>query len=176
MNVIFLDIDGVLQPFNSKNRFLHRDRDLIKILSNAYNVDYSIYDYYDVAAVYYDWDEQAVYRLKYILNETNSKIIVSCNWRSNKFPNKMKDLLTIQGLDNYWFTDNVILHRQQLYDTLQIIRFREICDSLNKYEIDNFVVLDDWREMVEFFPNHSVITHNVISDDNMTKCIRILKR
>ena len=88
----------------------------------------------------------------------------------------MKDLLTIQGLDNYWFTDNVILHRQQLYDTLQIIRFREICDSLNKYDIDNFVVLDDWKEMVEFFPNHSVITHNVISDDNMTKCIRILKR
>ena len=68
--------------------------DLIKELSNQYGIDYSIYNKFDVFAVYYDWEECAVDRLKHILDETNSKIIISSGWRSNRYPNKMKDLLT----------------------------------------------------------------------------------
>ena len=155
---------------------MHPDKSIIQRLSNKYNTDYSIYDEYDVFAVYYDWDSQAVSRLKYVLDYTNSKIIVSSDWRSKKFPNKMRDLLKIQGLDNYYYCDNAILSRQQIYDTSQIIRSREINDSLNKYNIDNYVVLDDWKEMEEYFPNNSVITHNIISLDNMKRCIKILKK
>ena len=88
----------------------------------------------------------------------------------------MKDLLKIQGLDNYYYCDNAILPREQLDDTLYTVRSREINNSLQKYNIDNFVVLDDWKEMEEFFPNNSVITHNIISLDNMKRCIKILKK
>ncbi len=112
MNIVFLDINGVLQPDYYKHRF-SVDKSILKKLSNKHNIDYSQYDFYDVAAVYCDWDEQAVVRLKYILDETNSKIIVSSDWRNDRLPNKMKDLLTIQGLDRYWFADNICLGYQQ---------------------------------------------------------------
>ena len=175
MNIMFLDIDGVLQPGYSKHRF-NVDKKIIEMLSDKYSIDYSQYDFYDVAAVYCDWDKQAVCRLKCTLDKTNSKIITSSDWRSSKYPNKMKDLLKIQGLDPYYYCDNVILPREGLYDTLYTIRAREINDSLNRYSIYNYVVLDDCEKMAEFFPNNSVITHNIISDDDMHKCISILKR
>ena len=176
MKIVFLDIDGVLQPYDAGCRFMHPDKSIIKRLSDKYNTNYSKYNEYDVFAVYYDWDIQAVSRLRYILDSTDSKIIVSSDWRSKKFPNLMKDLLKIQGLDNYYYCDNAILPREQLYDTLYTVRSREINNSLQKYNIDNFVVLDDWKEMEEFFPNNSVITHNIISLDNMKRCIKILKK
>ena len=176
MNIVFLDIDGVLQPYDAECRFMHPDKNIIQTLSEKYNTDYSQYSEYDVFAVYYDWDSQAVSRLKYVLDSTDSKIITSSDWRSKKFPNKMRDLLKIQGLDNYYYCDNVILPREGLYDTLYTIRAREINDSLNRYNIDTFVVLDDWKEMEKFFPNNSVITHNIISLDNMKRCIKILKK
>ena len=175
MNIVFLDIDGVLQPYDAEYRFLNIDRSIIKKLSKKYNIDYSIYDFYDVAAVYYDWDEQAVSRLKYVLDETKSKIIVSSDWRCFNKSYKMPELLKIQGLDKYWYADNVILDYEP-GDTVETIRAREIKNSLCKYQIDNYVVLDDWKELHNYFPDNSVITHNVMSIDNMHECIRILKR
>ena len=170
MNVVFLDINGVLQPDYFRRRF-NADKKIIEMLSNKHNIDYSQYDFYDVAAVYCDWDEQAVVRLKYILNETNSKIIVSSDWKNNRLPNKMKDLLAIQDLDRYWFADNIELYCQSYIKT----RAMEIKDSLDRYDIDNFVVLDDMQELLEYFPNNCVITHNIMSNDDMNKCIKILK-
>ncbi len=174
MNIVFLDIDGVLQPYNSGYRFLNVDKTIIEKLSILYNTDYSRYDFWDVAAVYYDWDEQAVARLKYILNETNSKIIISSNWRSKTFPNKMIDLLKIHNLDNYWIADNIIFDYQE-NNTLAKRRSKEINHSLEKYNIKNFVILDDEKELEIYFPNNSVITHNIIEIKDMKKCIKILK-
>ncbi len=124
MNIVFLDIEGVLQPHFSNYGF-NANKKIIETLSNKYNIDYHQYDFYDVAAVYYDWDEQSICRLKYILDKTNSKIIISSNWRSNIYPNKMRDLLTIQGLGNYWFADNIIFEYEE-NDTLAKRRAREI--------------------------------------------------
>ena len=174
MNIVFLDIDGVLQPHFSNYGF-NANKKIIETLSNKYNIDYHQYDFYDVAAVYYDWDEQSICRLKYILDKTNSKIIISSNWRNNELPNKMKDLLAIQGLDSYWFADNINLDNQE-NSTMAKNKSMEIRDSLNRYSIDNFVVLDDWQELLEYFPDNCVITNNAISIDDMNKCIRILKR
>ena len=171
--VIFLDIDGVLQPFDNEYRFFYEGDNLIKKLSNKYNIDYSIYDKFDILAVYYDWEECAVERLRHILNETNSKIIVSSGWRSNRLPNKMKDLLTIRNLDNYYLADNIISDGISSYHET---RAYEIKDSLRKYNISNFVVLDDMLELEGYFPNNSVITHNYISINDMNKCLKILKK
>ena len=174
MNIVFLDIDGVLQPEESMNRF-YSDRSIIDKLSKKYNIDYSEYNYWDVVAVYYDWDEQAVSRLKYILDKTGSKIIISSDWRKKEFPNKMRDLLTIQGLNKYYFCDNIIWEGDKL-TSVHDIRRNEINDSLNRYDISNFVILDDMVELMTYFPNNTVITKNIISISNMNDAIRILKR
>ena len=173
MKVVFLDIDGVLQPYDSSNSFVLLDKKQINAISKKYNVDYSKYSISEVSSVYYDWNEQAIARLKYILDSTNSKIIISSDWKSMEYPYKMRDLLKLYDLDSYWVADNVILGEVKDF---HMRRMLEIEDSLNRYSIDNYVVLDDMRELSEYFPMNSVITYDYISIDNMNNCIKILSR
>ena len=175
MNIVFLDIDGVLQPYDTKNNFYEFDKKnkkLINDLSEKYNVDYQKY-LYDVLMVYYDWHPQAIARLKKLLEETNAKIIISSDWKSDKLPNKMHDLLKIHDLDKYRYSDNIIIKKPIL---TQEIRHLEIEDSLKRYPVDNFVVLDDMKYLEEYYPNNSVITYDYISINDMNDAIKILKK
>ena len=173
MKVIFLDIDGVLQPYDSNNRFYFLDEKLIDELSKKYGVDYHAYSIYDVMAVCYDWDEQAVARLKCILEKTAAKIIISSDWRSEKTPDKMPALLKLHDLDGYWYADNIINHE---FVPNPQRRALEIKDSLERYPIGNFVILDDMRGLDEYYPENTVKTHNYLGVNDMEQCIKILNR
>ncbi len=173
MKVVFLDIDGVVQPHTSFKRFDYMKTNIVEELSRKYCVDYSKYSDYDVCAVYADWEKSAVDRLKYILDYTNSSIIISSNWRDPTKQNKMKDLLKIQGLDKYWFQDNPLLRSSTCHSKNRAI---EINTSLNKYDISYYVVLDDMGELVRYFPDNFVCTKKFIQDEDVDKCIKILKR
>lgn len=173
INVVFLDIDGVLQPYDAECRFLVSNESLIDELSAKYNTDYHQYSPYDIYAVYYDWEETAISRLKHILDETKSKIIISSDWRSEKFPNKMRDLLKIQGLDKYWYADNIIIND---YIILPKRRALEINDSLNKYPINKYVIIDDMIGLSDYFKENTVQTKNYMTLNDMKESIRILKR
>ena len=111
MKVVFLDIDGVLQPYNVPLRFDNLSIKKIDELSRKWDVDYSKYNINEISSVYYDWDELAIARLKYILKETNARIIMSSEWRSKEQLYKMRDLLRIHYLGDYWACDNVILEK-----------------------------------------------------------------
>ena len=176
MKIVFLDIDGVLQPYDSEYRFYEIDKKAKRIvydLSEKYDVDYEQYSIYDILAVYYDWNMEAILRLKKVLDETNSKIIISSDWKSERFPHKMRDLLKIHDLDKYWYCDNTIIRKIL---PMAEIRHLEIEDSLKKYPIDNFVVLDDLKKLGDYYPNNSVITYDYMSINNMNDCIKILKK
>lgn len=176
MNIVFLDIDGVLQPYHAESRFYFTQEDFKRVskrLLQQTGIDYSKYDISDVLAVVYDWNPQAVARLKYVLDATESKIIASTDWKSERFPNKMHDLLGIQGLGDYWFKDNIIVKEAK---SLPEIRHLEIEDSLNKYPIDKFVVLDDMQELKNYYPDNAVITKDYMSINDMNDCIKILKK
>lgn len=173
MKIVFLDIDGVLQPYDADNRFYQLDDSLVEELSKKHNVNYNDYSIYDVMAVYFDWHEQAIARLKYILKKTDAKIIISSDWRSEKMPNKMLDLLKLHDLDKYWYANNII---NQDYISNPQRRALEIKDSLIRYHITNFVIIDDMRGLDEYFPENTVITNNYISIADMEKRIKILNR
>ncbi len=176
MKAVFLDIDGVLQPYESENHFYEINKNtkkLVNDLSEKYNIDYSKYSIFDVLMVYYDWNREAVKRLKYILDNTESKIIISSDWKSDKLPRKMHDLLKIHDLDKYWYCDNIIIKKPLL---AQEIRHLEIEDSLNRYPIDNYVILDDMKYLEGYYPNNSVITYDYISINDMNDAIKILKK
>ena len=58
MKVIFLDIDGVLQPYSFRDRFNHDLDKLQKELAVKYNDEaYLQMDKYDIGAVFYDWHQ-----------------------------------------------------------------------------------------------------------------------
>lgn len=173
INIVFLDIDGVLQPYDAEMRFMSVDKSIIKELSEKFDTDYNKYNFYDVCAVYYDWKQEAVDRLKYILDETNSKIIISSDWRNKFLPDKMKDLLKIQFLDQYYLADTPIFIK---FHSIPQTRSEEIRSSIKEYNINNFVVLDDLKDLQEYFPNNSVITHDYIKVSDMNNAIKILKK
>lgn len=173
MKVVFLDIDGVLQPFNSRERFKYINTNIKRRLSCKYHIDYNKYDIYDICAVYYDWNKDAVNRLKTILDYTESKIIISSNWKDKNNKYKMRDLLKIHNLDYYWFCDNVTLKD---YSNIFLNRASEIKDSLNKYDISNYVVIDDWYPLKEYFKDNFICTHNYIQDDDVINSIKILNK
>ena len=83
--VIFLDIDGVLQPTSAQERFNH-DMEALKVeLAEKYQDDHFLeLDKYDVAAVYYDWNKQAVERLRGLLWHCDAEIVLSSDWRQTK--------------------------------------------------------------------------------------------
>ena len=85
----------------------------------------------------------------------------------------MRDLLKLKELDKYWFADNII---KKEGNSLAEIRALEIEDSLEKYPIDNYVIIDDMVGLKEYFPNNSVITYDYIKTSDMNECIKILQK
>ena len=184
MKVILLDIDGVLQPYASKNRFEIDRKALRERLSEELNIDYTIYDEYDVAACYADWDKEAVERIKKIIKETDAKIVISSDWRSKRLPNKMKDFLKIFNMDQYWVGETDDIDEEKMKEACKYVKSREnphwsyraieILDYVYKHEeITNYVAIDDMDISVGL-DGHFVKTKNLINDEQAEKCIQIL--
>ncbi len=190
MKVIFLDIDGVLQPYKARERFEHDLDETVKELSEKYNIDYTIYNKYDVGACYYDWDVDAVNRIKKIIEKTGAKIVISSDWRmaadladpEKKQINKMLNFLRLWGLEEYLVGENDVYRSKEmgdLYETISLMkrvgnisRTIEILNYLKAHEeIKNYVILDDTSILID---EHFVKTKDVINDYQMKKAIKIL--
>ena len=195
MKVIFLDIDGVLQAYSAQERFNHDLKQMAKDLTEKYHIDYNMYNWYDVGACYYDWDPDAVNRIKEIINKTGAKIVISSDWRTvadladpdNKYPNKMRDFLKLWDMEQYWVGETDFFYKEnklkmkdaesyitQKYGTDGYFfeRTVEIQYYLDQHpEITNYVIIDDRKFYNE---KHYVKTYNLINDEQKERCIQIL--
>ena len=172
MKILFLDIDGVLQSEDAELYFSSEPK-LIAGLNEKFNIDFSVYPTYTVFNCLYDWNEQAIARLKYILDQTGAGIVASTDWRSPTQPNKMRDLFTIHGLEKYYIADNPFVPVKTNFEQ---DRAWEIGKSLEIYKPETFLVLDNCVGLRQFFPNNSVITNDLLSINDMHEAVRILKR
>ena len=100
--VIFLDIDGVLQPPSSQKRFKHDLEELRRSLADRFDDEiYLGMDKYDLGAVYFDWDSEAVERLHSVCNDFGAGIVISSDWRRSKSTPGLQALFRVHELHRY---------------------------------------------------------------------------
>ena len=184
--IIFLDINGVLQPDNATGygkRFKIDRKALVERLSKELGTDYSQYDEYDVAAAYHDWDKETISILKNILDKTGAKIVISSDWKNSRKPNKMRDLLRIHGLDLYYLGDTLDLSYssetfRMTNHSREKIRTREIEEYLlrNKELIEDYVAIDDMDLVRGGYVGNFIHTHSLITKEQGEECILMLNK
>lgn len=169
-HVVFLDIDGVLQPCSSQKRFNH---DLIQtradIAKRMGDSRYLELDKYDVAAVYYDWHEKAVENLRILLESCDGEIVISSDWKRSKSLEQLKLLFRIYGLDTY--VTDMVPYTDHTFKKEEIGEYLELHPDLGSY-----VVLDD-LDLEKNFRGHTVCTGQLsfLTEEAMRKASRILE-
>jgi len=192
--IVFLDIDGVLQPF-TQYRFDHMAEEKMQAmydrLEKAHQRDYrkyhdsyyKSYNKYDVAAVVYDWDIEAVNQLKRILDTTGAKIVLSSAWRNDDMEG-MKDLFRIHQLDDYFIdvtpnfsyanlgslTTELSIPRKTSPRSVEILYY-----LIQHPEIRHYVAIDD-MSLGDDLPGHFVETYPRLTAKDADLCVEILNK
>lgn len=144
-NLIFLDIDGVIQPYSQDSRFNYELDKLPAYFAAKYN-DSSFFDcsIWDLGAAYYDWDEVALARIKQILRDFNAHIVIHSGWRESVPYNALKALFKLYDMDAY------------VLDILKSGKKETVIkEYIESYKdcINQFVVIDDDAMMTDFGMN-----------------------
>jgi hypothetical protein len=182
MKVVFLDIDGVIQPCGKQDRFNHiKDIDVVyKELSEKFGIDYYKYDKYDLAAVYYDWNTVALRELKRIADTTDAKFVISSDWKLYGGLPRMIDFMRIYDMAEYPIDitpddskDKRVQEYQKEHPSCDS-RPAEILVYLERHpEITNYVAIDD-MDLRRGLDRHAVITPNRLIRVVADRCIEIL--
>lgn len=126
MNIIFLDVDGVLNS--------------LEHLIEVYNQTGKPH-----SGINYPFDERCMLNLKKLVEETNSFIVVTSTWRKNE---DEKERL-LEELRKYDLEKYVIGYTKDLGN--RILEIKEYLKSIGKKV--NFVILDDsiyLEDMVQY--------------------------
>ena len=170
--IVFLDIDGVIQPLSSQKRF---DYDLDKLredLAKKYqDEEYLILDKYDLGAIYYDWNKKSVKLLKQLCDKTNAKIVISSSWREYSNLSQLKKYFKIYELNSY------------VIDVTPILSYPlERADEVEQYLKDNasikkFVIFDDafTNSFEKKFPKEFFYCKYILSETLYKGALKILQ-
>ena len=170
--VIFLDIDGVLQPPSRQTRFKHDLEELRRSLADRFDDEtYLSMDKYDLGAVYHDWDSGAVERLRRLCATCNAKIVISSDWRRSNSTRWLRALFRIHDLHRY------VIDATKEIDGPPHYRAGEVKEYLDSHpEIERFVIIDDGfrEEFDELFPEQFVHTGYRLEADDEERARQIL--
>ena len=171
-SVIFLDIDGVLQPPSKQTRFKHDLEELRRSLADRFDdATYLKMDKYDLGAVYYDWDGEAVERLRTLCAEFRPSIVISSDWRRSNPVRWLQALFRLHDLHHY------VTDATKELDGPPHYRAGEVKEYLDSHpEIERFVIIDDGyrHEFDELFPEQFVHTGYHFDADNERRARQIL--
>lgn len=132
MNLIFLDVDGVLNS--------HRK------LKEVYDITHKPHSGYK-----YPFDEKSLKNLKRLVEETDSKLVITSVWRKDEEGrDTLVNALKEYELDQYIIGYTPILNKRR---GIEIQAYLEQLDY-----IPNFIILDDNSDMEELI-NHLVKTN-----------------
>jgi hypothetical protein len=136
MNVIMLDIDGVLNSVSSMVAYHH--------LRGPSNTIYSEADRLDPVAIGL---------LKYLIDVTDAKIVVSSTWRLNYSLQELADIFAKYGWEDAPFVS------ETGRGGINTVRGDEIKQWLDAHpEVTNYVIIDDDSDMLDEQLPHFVNT------------------
>lgn len=148
MNIIFLDIDGVLNGYGFWNMLGWK-------ISNIFHIQ-RLYKKY--ARDPFGIHKEKVKRLAKIIKKTNAKVVISSSWRifwNVSYEEKMDSVKLL--------TDLFDIYNIEVIDTTPCLssrrRDKEILSWLSKNEekVDKFIILDDERSDLECFIGSNLI-------------------
>jgi len=133
MNIVFLDIDGVLNTHNYLVKQVEQDG------INSYQAQFN-------------FCPDSLKNLKQIVEETDAKIIISSTWRISfkcayDDPHRKFWKAIMKNLASIGIHKRVIGITPSLNDTR--IRGEEIKSWLSNNQVDNFVIIDDDSDMAD---------------------------
>lgn len=160
MKVIFLDIDGVLNPTHYMNA-------LYKMWKSS-NGQIKSHDEYGQLFFY-----QNVQALEKIVNETKADIVLSSTWRMEGFE-KMQNMWVDRSLPR-WLDGLTPIAKTHGFENL-INRGDEIQWYIDQYKIENYVIIDDDDDMLPTQLNNFVQTNSYygLTMADAEKAIQIL--
>lgn len=173
INVVFLDIDGVLLTNSdgpSNREAYHKNLPLIQSkLGEAYHE----LDLYDIGATLL-FSKDAVANLKRLCEKTDSQIVISSQWRQYS-GDRERSLRRLRLLFKLWDLEQLIIDETPHLSG----RDKEIQAWLDRYEngrINSYVILDD-IDLFQEFPNNLVHTQDrmFFSEKHLDKALSILK-
>ena len=161
--VIFLDIDGVL---NTKEWHSRMTKDAPK-------------DEYG-----YAFDPVAVSNLTHIIDETGAAIVISSSWKFHGVTKlrKMWEIRRLPGtildITPNTVSDEMLLNANLDEMELGVCRGNEIKEWLSRHqgEVSNYVIIDDYDDLLQEQMGHAVITNTLIgiTESDAEKAIMIL--
>lgn len=154
MNIIFLDIDGVLNSVDSAVAY-HALHALHALHPKNYFEDETL-------------DMISVGLLKALCDETDAKIVISSVWRMGRTP---KDFIEI--FDRYDWQNTPVICTTPILGTKRGYEIQEWLDS--HPEVTNYVILDDDSDMLDSQLQNFVHVSNVngFRSKHYCKCLRI---
>ena len=133
MNIIFLDVDGVLNS--------------IKKLTEMFNINKRPYSGYD-----YPFDDDCLNNLKRIVEETNSYIVITSTWRMHEIGKTiLLNELKKYGLDKRVIGYTDILHKSREEEILKYLERLGNNISIIILDDDNdFKVLEEYLIQTDY--------------------------
>ena len=160
-NIIFLDIDGVLNDMD----YFRKSKDV------RHNYYKCLTGYKKLLLTHLlDIDLNKVYLLKELINNTNSKVVVTSSWRNLRIYPLVEDYLINLGIP--------------IIDTTPYIdskRGLEIKTYLEEHEVSNYIILDDdifpdFDEEILIHLIHTSFFYGGLTDEHVYEGIYRLRR
>lgn len=166
--IVFLDIDNVIESGNVDDKIDHDLKATASYLALKYHDDiYNRMRDNDIGASFYNWDDLAIGRLKKLLYETGSEVVIHSDYRIDTNLEEFKALFRIHGMDDY------IIDKCGNYDS----KIEAIKKYLENYKqiIENYIIFDDDDELA-VFNNHFILVKDLLSYTNIKEAEKILEK
>jgi len=160
--IIFLDIDGVL---NCRNTFKERKQERIFYSRFLEKNDFNL-----AKISMCDIDFEKLQLLKYIVLETNAKIVISSSWKKLRYYLLIEELLINKGIPIIGATPYINNKRGT-----------EIRKYLSENEVNDFIIIDDeiFNDYDDELINHLVKTdfyNEGLNEEKAYEAINLIRK